>query len=57
MSNHQFLQTIPLVHNCRAVRDVALDLMNFFFRQDLSRNKWMKQPRHTVTNESIIEGT
>lgn len=40
--NHQFLRYVPTSANSRAVRDVALALMNFYFRKDWSRTKWTK---------------
>ncbi len=48
MDDHQFLRYLPTNGYSRVIRDVSLDLMNFYFKEDLSRNKWLKLPPYSV---------
>jgi hypothetical protein len=48
MDDHQFLRYIPPNGYSRAIRDVSLDLMNFYFGKNWSRSKWLKLPPYSI---------
>ena len=58
MSSHQYFHYVPHKKGERIIRVVSLDLINFYFRQKLSRSKWLRQKRLSLSwyTEKVDEG-